>query len=370
MERQLSHEGRWAYHRSEHWTARRHEGAAGSSSPIWTAPMQTGADWPADTSDTQAAAQPPAAPSAMKISEFVERFFGPEHVATKELSGRTHYRAILKHVLTPEEVERAFQSGAKKSKTRLNAVPGWPYLGGVRVCDVRPDHVERLIAAAWERGYSSQTVMHIRNVVRAIFAYAKLKQCFVGDNPATVVSVPDMIRKETPALTLAQVERALAAMRYPEKDVALITILTGMNVAEICGLQWKYVNLTNAWTDADGEPIPPRTIAVRQQWHFGKLDKVAQRSHYRNLTIPLRLAPILAGLRARGSFTQPDDFVLADHAGRPVGAKQIAARRLKAIGNELQMPGLSWRVFRRTHATLALEFGRQFLEHSALMRHS
>jgi hypothetical protein len=48
-------------------------------------------------------------PHSMTIADFVEKMFVPEHVAIKGLAGRTHYRAILKHVLTPEEVQRVFK---------------------------------------------------------------------------------------------------------------------------------------------------------------------------------------------------------------------------------------------------------------------
>ena len=44
----------------------------------------------------------------MTVAAFVENLFVPGHVATKEVTGRAHCRAILKHVLTPEEVDRAF----------------------------------------------------------------------------------------------------------------------------------------------------------------------------------------------------------------------------------------------------------------------
>jgi len=149
-------------------------------------------------------------------------------------------------------------------------------------------------------------------------------------------------------------------MQYPEKEMTLIAIRTNMNVAEICGLQWKYVNLTGEWSGEDGEPIPPRTIAVRKQWYRGELAGVTKKSHHRNLPIPEPLLPILAGLSHRPKFTGPDDFVLVSRTGRPIDEHQIAARRLKPLGKNLQMPWLSWHALYRTHATLIYEFGQRF----------
>ena len=116
-------------------------------------------------------------------------------------------------MLTPEEVDRVFGVDPEKSITRLRAVPNWPYVGSVRLRDARPDDVQRLVSAAVERGYSTQTVKHIRNVVSAIFAHAKKKQMFTGDNPASLVNLPVMTRKEPHALTLAQRTRCLAVMQ-------------------------------------------------------------------------------------------------------------------------------------------------------------
>ena len=303
-----------------------------------------------------------AAPQyGMTIADFVRSVFVPEHVAMKGLAGRNHYRAILKHVLTPEEADRAFEIAPENSKTKLKAVPDWPYLGDLRLCDTRPDDVRQLISAALARGYSTQTVSHIRNVVSAIFAHARKKQWFPGENPASVVAVPEITRKEAHALTLAQVEKVLRAMHYPEKEMALMAILTDMTLAEICGLQWKWVNLTAACSYADGEPIPPLTIAVRKQWYGGELADAGRKRRQRNVPIPPPLLPILIELSRRAAFTAPDDFLLVSRNGTPLIEQDIALRRLKPIGRDLQMPWLSWHVFRRTHTTLAYEIGTQFL---------
>jgi len=303
--------------------------------------------------------------AAMTFTSFVETKFVPEHVAVKSTSGRTHYKAILKHVLLPEEVDRFFGGDALNSKARLKAIPDWPYIGAMRLSDVRPDHVQRLIEAATHRGYSPQTVTHIRNVVGAVFSHAKKERSFSGENPASQVMLPGMTRKESHALTLAQAKEVIQAMHYPEKEMTLIAILTNLNVAEICGLQWKHVNLTEALAETDGDPIPPRSIAIRTQWYRGELATV-KRGRSKILPIPQLLLPVLLRLRRRTRFTGPDDFVLVSQAGTPINQINIAARRLKSVGRELKMPWLSWHVFRRTHATLVYEFGMQFQHQMAM----
>jgi site-specific recombinase XerC len=303
---------------------------------------------------------PPASRHEITIADFVERVFVPEHVAHKKVAGRIHYQAALKHILTPEKVDAIFLTESGKSDTRLKAVSGWPYLGHLRLIDTRPGDVQRLVEAALAHGYSTQTVTHLRNVVGAIFSHAIKKQWFYGPNPARGAVLPRMCRKEAFALTIAQTQELLSALRHPEKEMAMLALLTDMNMAEICGLQWKFVNLAEKDIEIGGETIPARTIAVRQQWYRGQLSGVNLGSRSRNLPIPESLYPVLSGLRRRMQFAGADDFVLASRSGRPVDERKIAVRRLQPIGQEFQMPWLCWRVLRRTRVRLVAQFGLHF----------
>ena len=310
-------------------------------------------------------AQSPQSP--MTIADFVEKVFIPEHVAMKAASGRTHFQAILKHVLTPEEVDRVFHANTGWSKNKLKSVPTWPYLGNLHLADIRTEDVQQLIEAAVARGYSAQTVKHIRNVVGAIFTHARKRAYFNGDNPAAHVKLPRIVRKEAHALTFAQATELLGAMQYPEKELALIAMLTRMNVAEICGLQWKWVNLTDEWAAAGGERIPPRTIAVRKHFYRGELVDLPKSSRNRYLSIPQPLLPILCELSQRAKYTGSDDFVLVSTVGTPINEKDIAKRRLKPIGKSMGMAWLCWRVFSRTHNSLAYEYGTRSLDRVAML---
>jgi site-specific recombinase XerC len=291
------------------------------------------------------------------LAEFVERRFVPEYVSTKRAAGRAHFQAILKHILTPERVARAFRAKAGKSSAKLKVIPGWPYMDSLRLSDVNQENIQSLIAAALMAGYSTQTATHIRNVIRTLFSQAIRSGAFDGANPATYVKLPAMSRRETHALTLTQLKQVMQWMRYPEKEIALFALLADMNVAEICGLQWKYVNLSNESHILDEDSIPPRTIAVRKQSYRSEFGPVVG-TRKRFIPIPELLHSILQQLRHRKTLTGPDDFVLASRTGTPIYPDNIAARRLKWIGTTLEIPWLSWHVFHRTRMKLIAEFGR------------
>jgi hypothetical protein len=145
-------------------------------------------------------------------------------------------------------------------------------------------------------------------------------------------------------------------MRYPEKTIALFAILTDMNLSEICGLQWRYLNLYSYPRLMESELLPARTIAVRNQSYRGEFRPVIE-SRRRFLPIPNMLFSLLIGLKNRDRFCGLQDFVLASRKGTPIYPENVGTRRLKAIGRTLEMPWLSWSVFHRTHLDLKSQFG-------------
>jgi integrase len=309
---------------------------------------------------SQARAEKAAQHSSMTLAEFVEHKFVPEYVASKGFSGRMHYQSMLKHVLRPEEVDRVFRAEPRRPKVRLRSVEDWPYIGHFPLRDVRPESIQHLTKAALSSGYSTQTVTHIRNVVSTIFSYAQMEMYFNGDNPASAIKLPKVSRPNVSPLATADLIRLLGLMRYPEKEMTLFAVLTGMTVAEICGLRWKRVNLTDTEvSDSDGDVIPPKTLLVREEWMRGQLSTVSKR-RVGAVHIPKPLLPILLRLSRNPKFTGPNDFVLTSRSGSPVNQTNLLTRRLKPIGRELNIPGLSWHMVRRIHKELVTEFGAQF----------
>lgn len=291
----------------------------------------------------------------MTVANFVERHFVPSHVARMKPSSQTHYLAMLKHVLRPEEPGHALRATSRAPKSAIASDPDWPYLSQLRLCDVRPEHVSRVTAAATRQGYSAQTVNHIRNVMSALFEHAIREQYFIGDNPVRLVAASEAASTRMHSLTLSQAKEALALMKHPEKEMMLIAVLMDISMSEICGLQWKHVNLTGRTSRKHGDPIPPRTIAIRKQWYRDTLEDVKS-NRARDIAIPEMLLQILGWLKDRGRFTGPDDFIFASRQGTPVNPNNIIERRLKPLARQLGLPSVSWQVFRRTRKDLAADF--------------
>lgn len=297
-----------------------------------------------------------SAGNTLTLAEFVRHKFVPECVAPRRLAGRTHFQFILRHILNPGELAVAFGVPQSISDSSLRSVMEWPYLGSLPLHHIDGNTIRSLTAAALKAGYSTQTAIHIRNVIRSIFVHAIKTKLFAGDNPAARVPFPVVIRKSLRSLTTTELRQAMQMMRYPEKPIAFLALLTDMNLSEICGLQWRYVNLANYPRQLESELLPPRTIAVRHQSYRGEFSPVNQ-NRKRFLPIPNLLFSLLSDLKTRDKFSGQHDFVLASRRGTPVSPENIGTRRLKAIGKILEIPWLSWSAFHRTRIDLRSRLG-------------
>jgi integrase len=302
-----------------------------------------------------------ASSKSTTFAEFVEFSFIPEFVATKRYAGRAHFQAILKYVLPPERVARAFGANGPRTKCTLTDILDWPYIDRLRLPEITPDVIHLLTTAALARGYSIQTATHIRNVIRSIFAHAIRTGFYADKNPASMVALPPMARRQINTLTLGQLKVILQSMRYPEREVALFIMLTEMNVAEICGLQWRYINTSGIGQIIGQEFIPARSIAVRNQSYRGELTSVAGKRR-RFTRMPELLGSVVHELKSKSPFTLPHDFVLFSRNGAPIRPENILARRLKPIGRSFNLPWLSWSVFNQTEVRLRSQIGRTFDE--------
>lgn len=308
--------------------------------------------------------------SVMTVREFVERKFVPEHVAMLKPGGRVHYSTQLPIVL--DGIPEVKQRSRRKPKDGGDppAVKRIAGIGDLRLRDVTTETCQRLIAETITRGYSVQYAMHIRNAISAIFTHAESKDWFSGRNPASRVMMPEIVRRELHALSFEQLRRLVAALDPLTRAMVLCAALTSMNIAEVSGTRWKYVNLSDAWQVVDGESLPPWQIAVRWQHTLGSFGSVKAKGRRRNVVIPALLAEALTALKQQTSFTGPDDPVFATKNGSPADPKNLLRRRLRPAGIALGMPWLGWHDLRRTFSTLSDQIGMSVGERQALMGHA
>src|SRR5258707_3723448 len=103
--------------------------------------------------------------------------------------------------------------------------PAWKKL---RLKDATAADIQKLASSMLVKEYSVQTVKHVRTTVSAIFTHAKRLGWHTGDNPAKLVRLPEMVRKESHALSFEQAFATLAGPKSPRREIDLFSILTGM----------------------------------------------------------------------------------------------------------------------------------------------
>ena len=295
--------------------------------------------------------------SMMKVKDFVERRFVPEYVPALKVGGVVHYESWLRHVnaslghlplrdVKHEHVQRAclalLETTYPIGKDREIEIRD-PKTGAVTV-ESQP---------ARRAKYSVQSALHLKHAISAVFEHAKAVGIFAGENPAHYVRLPEIRRKERHALTVHEMKLLLANLPAPAREMAMLAVLTGMNIAEICGLKWKWINASNDWAIVEGEAVPPRAIAVRLQWSNrkggGAYHSVKAKSRMRILPMDTQVTQLLDGLAPETD--RPEDPVFVSKTGRPIDAHNIFNRQLKPTGTALGMSWIGWHVFRHTFIT-------------------
>lgn len=279
--------------------------------------------------------------SLMTLNQFIAQKFEPEIVSTLKPSGQKHYRYCLGKIVE--------------------------MIGDLPLRDVNASAVYSLIQKHRAK-YSTQTLRHLRNAISAVFAHAKRVGHYTGDNPASLVQLPRMVREERTALTWQQAAAALSLLPTPVRESVFLSMTTSLNVAELCGLRWKRLNLTGEDIVVTGEVIPPLSLAVRENYYENEYCSTKSGNRSRIVPIPSDVISMLTALKRESKFTGPDDPVFASRNGTPIDAHNVSnrifAKVSKAIGAKV-----TWHVLRHTCATMAEQVGMSKSDRIALLGH-
>lgn len=288
-------------------------------------------------------------PSSMvTLKDYVEGRFKPQFVKHKKHAGQLHYTYILdEHVI--------------------------PILGGYKLRDVDNDVVQRLIDMKAEH-LSPQTVRHIRNTVRKVFAHAKSRRAFVGELPTEGVELPEMVKtKEAHAMDFNQAMEFLVALKEVSAvayAMVLLALVTSMNIAEMLGLRRRRVNLTEVPITVDGRLVDGPSVSVRENCYRGVFGTVKAKSRVRDVPISTPVVEALQRAFADSAFSGPDDLVFCTEKGTPLDEKNLMRRVIKPVAVKLGMAWMGWHVLRHTHATLSERIGMALVDRQAQMGHS
>ncbi|MDR3329594.1 MAG: site-specific tyrosine recombinase XerD [Prevotellaceae bacterium] len=221
---------------------------------------------------------------------------------------------------------------------------------------VKPQHVEQLLVhLSGERQLSGRSQARVLSGIRAFFHYLLLEEA-IEANPTQQISGPKQGRKLPQVLSVAEVERIVAAadLSRPEghRNKAIVEVLysCGLRVSEVVGLRLSSLHLDKGYLRIVGKgnkerlaPIGDRAIAALQLY--------------------------LAERRAAAAAPRADDIVFLNRRGNRLTTVMVFLIVKKLAEQAGIAKHVSPHTFRHSFATHLVERGANLRAVQAMLGH-
>jgi len=232
-----------------------------------------------------------------------------------------------------------------------------PYLGDVKLKDLRPDQIQGLYNAKLKSGTSSRTVIEIHAVLHKSLAQA-LKWGLIGRNPSDAVIRPRKKRSEMKVLTDGQVRVFLSAAEQTRYSAFFYLALnTGMRSGELLGLKWLDIDWIHRRLQVNRQLqhqpglglmfTEPKTAAGRRMIVISQTAINKLRKHMEQQELDRKLA---------GEQWQENGMIFPTKFGTPMFSTNMY-KDFKALLRKLDLPNIRFHDLRHTAATLMLQQG-------------
>lgn len=312
----------------------------------------------------------------------------PASKAAALRSVRAKYAAFLKdgteaqiardHTTLAGYLDGFLEAVGRERKSSTKAAYGFalanlpPWLGAVRVAELRPAHVNEAYADLVQQGATTAALSKLHTVLGVALRRALREEPEAWRNLRVVldaVRTPRHVPAERPHADAAQMLALLRALdgNEPYRTVVACCAYLGVRIGEALGLRWGDVAETAATVRLEREASHDNR----------KLEELKHRSQKRTMAVPAPLAAVLAAHRERQRVqgrAAPHDLLFPGHdyakSGLPLSYSAVWVRIRKAA-DAIGMPGAA-HALRHGHATLALGAGasvrdvQQRLGHASL----
>jgi integrase len=281
--------------------------------------------------------------SVITFEAFIAQKFLPEYVELLKHAGKEHYKYCIKKML--------------------------PYLGSLRLRDIQPSDVRKMVSKMEQKPYSQKTISHVKTAVVTIINFAKEEKYFSGDNPGERVRLPEVHVPERLAYSFAQAQAVIEALPSPVREMVFLSMTTSLNVAELCGLRRMRLNLTDSAIFSAGEAIPPYSALVRENYYRNRWGTVKSKKRRRTVGLPDFVVETLQQLLAAAKFDKPNDPVFTSRNGTPIDAHNTNSRIFKKVSAQLGIP-VTWHIFRHSAATFMNAMDMPLADREKMMGHA
>ncbi|MBS5986573.1 site-specific integrase [Clostridium sp.] len=276
----------------------------------------------------------------INFGEFIEQWFNDHKSKTLSINTLTNYRSrIYTHII--------------------------PSLGRYKLTEIDNIIIQNFYNSLIEEGLKPSSVKKIIEILNNCFKYA-IKMRLIVINPTDIEKLP-LDKPKIEYWNKEQLDFFLNSIKNTSLYTPiLIDVLTGLRVAELCGLRWKDINFENRSIEVNGQIIFDRLNNVLVPTDVLKTDK----SH-RIIKIPNIL---INHLKAIKEDVKPNEnnFIITNRYGLIVNPRNLSMnfarevskykKSLDDIKNELgydpenymQLPQITFHGLRHTHATLLI----------------
>jgi integrase len=208
-----------------------------------------------------------------------------------------------------------------------------PAIGRMSLADVGPRHVQALLTQMEADGYSPSTIKHVKKVIAGVFADAYREKAYRGDNPAKGLRLPaPRAVNRRPVLPFKEAAYVLTRVRALLAAMVTLALCCSCNLAELLGLKWSRLNLSDEMALCDNEYLPPRSAKIAQNYVRKEFKATKTVNRCRIIPLPDALVEWLKVWRGKSLFSGPNDPVFSSKRGKPLYAANNRVFQNVAIG--------------------------------------
>lgn len=238
-----------------------------------------------------------------------------------------------------------------------------PALGKRRLTDLTPADIEALMAQKLKEGLSSQTVIHLRGLLRRALGRA-VKHGMLSRNVAALADPPRLVRTREPRFLDPEEAQAFLEVVRDEPLEALWTVylMTGLRRSEALALRWQDVDFRTGTL----------TVSGAVQYVGGQLQVVETKTakSRRRMEMPQEVVEALRRHRAAQVATPlPQAYVFSTRSGRPLGPRNVN-RSFDALLKRAGLEHIRLHDLRHSFASLLLASGEHPRTVMELLGHS
>ncbi|MHB8394941.1 MAG: tyrosine-type recombinase/integrase [Candidatus Dormibacteria bacterium] len=246
-----------------------------------------------------------------------------------------------------------------------------PSVGRVKLYQLQPSDVARMMATVQRNGLSARTASHCRAVLRAALSDAE-RDGVIHRNAAKLADAPHLAPPQPTVLSPDQVLAMLDACSDPSlRRLAVVAITTGLRMGEQLGLRWADIDL-------ERRCLHVRTALQRAAGAYSLSEPKSSTSR-RVVALPESALEALreerrdqaaSQLAAGGRWHQPiPDLCFTTSSGQPRNGTSLTHLFQDAL-QRAGLPQLRWHDLRAAHGALLLAGGTDISVVSRKLGHS